>query len=47
MDDTYKFMEDHNQNYIESNLVDNTYNELGLNFSFFIDSEEKPFTKNN
>jgi diguanylate cyclase (GGDEF)-like protein len=37
-DDTYSFMETHNQGYINSNLVDDTYNELRLNFIIYLDS---------
>lgn len=36
-DDTYEFMQSPNQKFISSNLVDGTFSELGLNFTFFLD----------
>ncbi len=35
-DDTYVFMQSPNQKFISSNLVDDTFSELGLNFTFFL-----------
>ncbi len=37
-DDTYAFIEDVNQNYIQTNLVTGTFTELRLNFMLFINS---------
>ncbi|HEY63194.1 MAG TPA: GAF domain-containing protein [Caldilineae bacterium] len=37
-DDTYAFIQDHNQTYIDSNLVDETYIGLRLNLMVFIDT---------
>jgi len=37
-DDTYAFIEDANPDYIESNLTDETFIGLGLNFMLFIDT---------
>ena len=37
-DDTYAFIEDTNPDYIESNLTDETFIGLGLNFMLFIDT---------
>jgi len=37
-DDTYAFIEDVNTDYIESNLIDETFIGLGLNFILFIDT---------
>ncbi len=37
-DDTYAFIEDANTEYIESNLIDETFIGLGLNFILFIDT---------
>jgi len=37
-DDTYAFIEDANPKYIESNLIDETFIGLGLNFMLFIDT---------
>ena len=37
-DDTYAFIEDVNQNYIETNLVTGTFTELRLNFMLFINA---------
>lgn len=37
-DDTYAFIEDRNEEYIESNLVDGTFTDLGLNFMLFINT---------
>ena len=36
-DDTYEFIQDHNQEYIQSNLADETFNTLGLNTVLYID----------
>jgi PAS domain S-box-containing protein len=36
-DDTYRFMQDLNQEYIETNLVNTTFSGLGLNVIFFVD----------
>jgi diguanylate cyclase (GGDEF)-like protein len=41
-DDTYAFMQNPSQEYIGSNLVDNTYSELELNFIFFLDKNGNP-----
>jgi signal transduction histidine kinase len=38
-DDTYTFIQDSNDDYIESNLVDDTFVTLGLNVMLFINSE--------
>jgi len=38
-DDTYTFIQDANEDYIESNLVDNTFVNLELNILLFINSE--------
>lgn len=38
-DDTYEFIQNHNQSYIQANLVDGTFTELDLNFIIFIDLE--------
>ncbi len=37
-DDTYEFIVDGNEDYIDSNLVDSTYTGIGLNLILFIDS---------
>jgi sensor domain CHASE-containing protein/two-component sensor histidine kinase len=37
-DDTYAFIQDVNEDYIESNLVDGTFIDLELNFMVFVDS---------
>jgi PAS domain S-box-containing protein len=37
-DDTYTFIDDLNAQYIESNLLDTTFNNLGLNLIMFLDS---------
>jgi PAS domain S-box-containing protein len=37
-DDTYAFLEDHNEDYVESNLVDGTFGDLGLNLMLFVNS---------
>ena len=37
-DDSYSFMENYSQEYINSNLVDDTLSELGLNFIIFLDN---------
>ena len=41
-DDTYDFMQNYSHKYINSNLVDDTYSELGLNFIFFLDKKGNP-----
>jgi signal transduction histidine kinase len=38
-DDTYAFIQDTNEDYLESNLVDDTFFNLGLNIMIFINSE--------
>lgn len=38
-DDTYNFMEDQNEEYIEVNLPDTTYTGLGLNLTLYIDTK--------
>lgn len=40
-DDTYAFIQDKNQDYINSNLVDGTFVNLGLNFMLYIDAAGK------
>jgi len=37
-DDTYAFIEDENEEYLQSNLVDGTFTGLGLNFIIFFNS---------
>jgi PAS domain S-box-containing protein len=37
-DDTYEFIEDTNEDYIKTNLVDGTFRELRLNFMLFVNS---------
>ncbi len=37
-DDTYRFVVDHNQEYINSNLVDSTFDNLQLNLMIFLDT---------
>lgn len=37
-DDTYRFIQDNNSAYIQSNLVDSTFSNLKLNFVIFIDN---------
>lgn len=37
-DDTYAFVQDGNEDYIKTNLVDGTFNHLGLNLTLFVDS---------
>jgi PAS domain S-box-containing protein len=37
-DDTYAFIDDANEDYIESNLVDTTFVNLGLNLMMFVDN---------
>ncbi|MCX8132055.1 MAG: ATP-binding protein [Clostridia bacterium] len=45
-DDTYAFIENHNQEYIKSNMVDTTFSELKLNFIAFLDARgETVFSK--
>jgi len=39
-DDTYNFISDGNQGYIDSNLVDENYTNLRLNFFALIDNNE-------
>ena len=41
-DDSYDFMQNYSHEYINSNLVDDTYSELGLNFIFFLDKKGNP-----
>jgi sensor domain CHASE-containing protein len=38
-DDTYAFIQDANEDYLESNLVDDTFFNLGINIMIFINSE--------
>ncbi|MDP2964880.1 MAG: CHASE4 domain-containing protein [Pelolinea sp.] len=38
-DDSYSFMENYSQEYINSNLVDDTFSELGLNFITYFDNK--------
>ncbi len=38
-DDTYYYMQDYDQNYIESNLIESTFSGLELNFVIFFDSK--------
>ena len=40
-DDTYAFIEDRNEEYIESNLVDGTFIDLGLNLMLFINTSDQ------
>lgn len=40
-DDTYSFIQNGNEAYIESNLVDNTFIGLNLNFMMFVDTSGK------
>lgn len=40
-DDTYNFIEDKNEDYIKSNLVDGTFVGLNINLMLFIDTEGK------
>jgi len=40
--DTYGFMQNYSHEFINSNLVDNTFSELGLNFIFFLDKKGNP-----
>jgi len=40
-DDTYVFIEDRNEEYIESNLVDDTFTDLGVNFVLFINTSDQ------
>ena len=45
-DDTYEFIEDGNEDYIETNLMDNTFVDLGVDFMVFLSlSEEVVFKK--
>ena len=41
-DDTYQFVVDSNQEYIESNLTDNSLTDLGLDLMLFVDTTGKP-----
>ena len=41
-DDTYLFIQNSNQEYINSNLNDDTYSELELNFIFYLDNNRNP-----
>ncbi len=38
-DDTYQFMQDRNQNYLDSNLVNGTFEGLGVNLILYLDTE--------
>lgn len=38
-DDSYQFIIDHNEEYIQSNLQDNAFDILGINFVVFIDAD--------
>ena len=38
-DDTYRFMQDRNQDYIDSNLVNGTFAGLGINLILYLDTE--------
>ncbi len=40
-DDTYQFMEDKNEDYIDSNLVDSTFINTGLNLIVYLDTDFK------
>lgn len=40
-DDTYQFVQDENADYITSNLTDDTFNNLHLNFMIFVNKEGK------
>jgi len=40
-DDTYRYMEDRNEEYIESNLPEGTFTELGLNLILFVDTARR------
>lgn len=40
-DDTYQFVQDHNQAYIDSNLTDDTLGNLNLDFMIFVDRQHK------
>ncbi|MBI1280481.1 MAG: hypothetical protein GC179_20330 [Anaerolineaceae bacterium] len=40
-DDTYRFVQDRNQAYIDSNLTDDTLDNLSLDFMVFVDSQGK------
>lgn len=40
-DDTYKFIEDHNKDYISSNLEDTSLKNMKINFMLFIDNDQK------
>ncbi|RJO69439.1 MAG: PAS domain S-box protein [Myxococcales bacterium] len=42
-DDTYQFIQDRNQAYIDSNLVDETFINLNLNFMVFVDADRHIF----
>ncbi|SMF37521.1 ATP-binding protein [Desulfovibrio gilichinskyi] len=42
-DDSYKFMEDHNEKFISSNFVPDMFNTFDLDFILFIDSNGKIF----
>ena len=38
-DDTYRFIEDHNPDYVQRNLVDSTFANLRLNFMIFFNND--------
>ncbi len=40
-DDSYQFVQDHNQAYIDSNLTDDTLDNLNLDFMIFVDHQDK------
>lgn len=40
-DDTYEFIQDQNSQYIQSNLVDSTFIDLGINFVLYFDQNGK------
>src|ERR1044071_2043624 len=42
-DETYQFVQDGNQAYIDANLYDASVTNLNLDFMLYIDSEGKPF----
>jgi sensor domain CHASE-containing protein len=41
-DDTYQFINDLNTDYINDNLIDETFSNFRLNFMLFFDSEGRP-----
>jgi sensor domain CHASE-containing protein/signal transduction histidine kinase len=40
-DDTYRFIQDHNQEYIQSNLPDNIFSDLKIDLILFFDDEKR------